>query len=594
MMSNEVSVPRIGIPLLVVVATLYLMKSTGIFPKNTFGVPLTLTLWVAFTFACLIAPALAVLGHVRRLQSDVLKPAAILLITGLTGWILFWAWFVDPAFGRIFSIATLSISAISLFCYPVSLAYIGRPIAFVFIISTAFTAITFDHGGFDNGAGVAQNRYWLTTDNHIPKAFADKLMQGRENLLPTIQGDWQSSDRPPLETGMMFSSYGFTKEKARNLSYFVLGVLTNSLWIFGIWALLRALKVDERNIGFIVLATATVGAVFTNTVYAWPKLLAGAMTLGAIACVVRSKEESPRLCFAVAGAVAALAMLSHGAAIFGLLGFSAYLAFTKSIPNIRNIAICSIAAVVLYAPWVAYQKLYDAPGDRLLKWQLAGMSERNVNIGTLDAIVSGYRNAGLDQVIENKINSVRLYLTDPTFDNGLDKTYPIISTGWVRWHTVFRMGPVPLFLLMALPLLLARKFYSYRSSRFLMANIALSSVVFIGLVFGEYPSSSAAVHTAPFSVLLMWCAIFPLAVSQVTPRLLPYYTALTSILFFLLWVVDVPNGTALGYYSDTLSADGVIYSMRILPLAMLGLAFYLAYGWHRQTENAQQIHYAKS
>ena len=39
-----------------------------------------------------------------------------------------------------------------------------------------------------------------------------------------------------------------------------------------------------------------------------------------------------------------------------------------------------LLALVLYAPWLAYQRLYDPPGDRLLKWHLAGVTEVEVTM----------------------------------------------------------------------------------------------------------------------------------------------------------------------------------------------------------------------
>jgi hypothetical protein len=68
-----------------------------------------------------------------------------------------------------------------------------------------------------------------------------------------------------------------------------------------------------------------------------------------------------------------LAMLSHGGSIFGIAGaVFAYLMLRRAI-DLKLFAIILCSAFVLYLPWMLYQKLYEPPGDRLLKYHLAGV-----------------------------------------------------------------------------------------------------------------------------------------------------------------------------------------------------------------------------
>jgi hypothetical protein len=39
----------------------------------------------------------------------------------------------------------------------------------------------------------------------------------------------------------------------------------------------------------------------------------------------------------------------------------------------RFIAIAALSALIFFVPWAAYQRFYDPPGNRLLKWHLAGV-----------------------------------------------------------------------------------------------------------------------------------------------------------------------------------------------------------------------------
>ena len=72
-----------------------------------------------------------------------------------------------------------------------------------------------------------------------------------------------------------------TSSVDKTLTTLLIGIAANGLWVIGLWAFLRALRVAERSIYLCVLCVAATGAIFLNTVYTWPKLLSAALLLGA-------------------------------------------------------------------------------------------------------------------------------------------------------------------------------------------------------------------------------------------------------------------------------------------------------------------------
>jgi len=565
---------RFGPPLLIVIALFNLITFNGYTGEAEHGYSLQ---FIGFLLSCIcitLAPGTAISAWLAKSNSNTILPLTLLLTTGVIGWIQFWAWFINPSAGYIFNLAIVTVSVFSLLAKPATLLSnrLWRPLLVFVLITATYATIAVDHGGANEGAKVIEKRYWLTPDNMIPKLFADRLLIEKSSLLSEFQGDWQSSDRPPLETGIILSGYSLVKPKVRTFAYLSLGIISNCLWIFALWPLLRILKIPEKNVSLIIVTTACTGAVFVNSVYAWPKMLAGAMLLGAMAFVLLKKFNNYNLSLAAAGVMAALSMLSHGAALFGLLGFSIYLLITRTTPKPFTTLTCITTAILIYSPWVAYQKLYDPPGDRLLKWQLAGVITRQDNLSPMTAILDEYAKIGWTKAITNKISNIRLFIGEPTIDATENSGFSLLNdlnTGSLRWFTVSKMGLAPFILLLGIPFLFLRRLYKKEFGKFALTNIGISSLVFTMIIFGTYPDSSAWLFTAPYSILLLWCAIFPAAIANYKASWLKFFVILNTIIFILLWSVDVPNGTALGPISNELPSGGTLKEFRAWTLILI-------------------------
>ena len=335
-------------------------------------------------------PALAVATAAvwRRCRDIVLVGLVALAATGGCGYLIFWIWFFSPRAGRFLAISIPILSVVWLAFAVVRLENAGRKLIsrllLPILLSGAFSVFVveagFVYGGLETPLAMPGTRFShpLPPDNAIPFIFAEGIRN--HYISKPLFGQWRSSDRPPLQTGLVVAQGRFNPEP-KQLASQVTGVLAQSLWILALWILLTALELESRVIALIFAACLTSGFVLVNTFFVWPKLFAAAYAIGALTLLVIGK---PRPFVAVGkwpamlcGALIALGMLSHGGTIFALIGGLAILiALRPSIP-LKSIVIVLVSAFLLYLPWMLYQKYFDPPGDRLLKMHLAGIEPVN-------------------------------------------------------------------------------------------------------------------------------------------------------------------------------------------------------------------------
>jgi hypothetical protein len=125
-----------------------------------------------------------------------------------------------------------------------------------------------------------------------------------------------------------------------------------------------------------MLACCLLPSASLNTFYVWPKMMAVGylmLVFALLFCFRPAGEFERKLAGSLLGAAAALAILSHGTSFFALIGFGAVALVARPWPlwqpALRGLAV--LAAI--YAPWIVYQNVLDPPGNRLLKWHLAGV-----------------------------------------------------------------------------------------------------------------------------------------------------------------------------------------------------------------------------
>ncbi|HVU23536.1 MAG TPA: hypothetical protein VHE13_05370 [Opitutus sp.] len=214
----------------------------------------------------------------------------------------------------------------------------------------------------------------LPMDNCLPQMFAQRLLDG---VSPRhLSGDWLSSDRPPLQTGWILllgpilrgSDYGFD-----SLSQ-AMGIVLQLLWLPALARFFQLLGLGLRRALLLCGLVALNGFTLLHSVYVWPKMCAGAFVLGAWAFLgARPRIAVPRRAVVYAGLGLALGFLSHGGVAFSILALGPLWLCSRQPAHWKSLALLGLIGALLCGPWSAYQRFYEPPGNRLLKWQLAGV-----------------------------------------------------------------------------------------------------------------------------------------------------------------------------------------------------------------------------
>jgi hypothetical protein len=205
----------------------------------------------------------------------------------------------------------------------------------------------------------------------------------------------------------------------KKLHYQLLSMFLQALWVPALWIFLRRAGAGLRAILTVLACCAFSGFFFLNTIYVWPKLLAAALALIGLSFSPLAGSLPYRLLDAVLlGAGIALGALSHTGVLLTIPGWVALYIFRRFRLPRRSLVTGAIVLLVLVLPWILYQKLYDPPGDKLVKMHLAGDAESSH--GLLQTISEGYRRLPSTTIIHNKLENLRvLFLRRGGYDSGI-------------------------------------------------------------------------------------------------------------------------------------------------------------------------------
>ncbi len=299
------------------------------------------------------------------------------LTVALSGYAIFWLGFLHPTAGRVFSWFMFAVSA-GILVWRRRMAWLQLREQAHFVLILGLAAIVYGsllelYPTTSWSLGARTRFLDMPGDNEIPRIFADITRSGDPTRI--LGGDWLTSDRPPLQTGValltlpVLTTIGFDLDT----SCAVAGLWLQLLWIPAMHALLIRLGVSRQRAYAAVAALAFTGFLFFNSVYVWPKLAAAAFVVAAAAEWFLAPSEDNtgnRARFLRAGACAVCGWLLHGSVMFAL---AALAPFVLCDWRRWRLWLWSAAVfVAVAAPWLAYQHWYSPPGNRLLKWHIGG------------------------------------------------------------------------------------------------------------------------------------------------------------------------------------------------------------------------------
>ncbi len=329
-----------------------------------------------------ITLAIAVRREVRVVHAVIVT----VLGSATIGYISFWIYLASKLAGQIFSFASIGVSVAMLALLlrrrtrlKILVTDMGEPFLYVLAVGIFYVCFLFlfGNGHWQFGAGLAELRFFSDLrpiDDQLPLAFAQRIYD-RGPITP-LWSDWLSSDRPPLQAGIFLLQKPLGFLGNMEMHYELLGTVLQCMWICGVWALMATLGASRRRtkqvLGFLVFS----GFIFYNSVYAWPKLLAAAFLLffaSIVFDVLRGQRAATFFETALGAGSLSLAMLAHPGSIFSLPAFLVILIRNRRLLPVRQCVSGAILVALFAAPWMAYQKFYDPPGNRLLKLHLAGV-----------------------------------------------------------------------------------------------------------------------------------------------------------------------------------------------------------------------------
>jgi len=301
--------------------------------------------------------------------------AAVLLL-GVLGYLSFWLAYANYALFGAVKIAVLAALLIwfGIVVYRRRIEYRGlaEPLLYVSLFCIIVVTLGLSDGGLEQPSQTAERRFShpLPLDNIVPLVTVQALKSGR--VPSPLVGDWLLSDRPPLQSGL----YLLLSLRNHPMMYQVVCSWLQATFLFGVWGIAVAMMLPTAARRIVLLACCLLPTAIINTFFVWPKLLSVGYVLLVFALLFCRKPESDaeRTAFGILiGGLTALAMLSHGSSLFALLGFTVVVLAFWAWPPLRTMIYGAAALLAIYVPWMLYQSFIDPPGNRLLKWHLAGV-----------------------------------------------------------------------------------------------------------------------------------------------------------------------------------------------------------------------------
>lgn len=279
----------------------------------------------------------------------------------------------------------------------------------------------------------------LPNDNQLPWSLTDCIVKKNYFVKECFQnqGFWTSSDRPPIFSAIILYLIPFKLHDFSDADFYQnVGTLIQSLWICGAFFLAISLGWRRSHITFFMLSLIFSGFSLLNTVFLWPKMITILPFAFAYKILIIERRRSNELTFrtALGFASVSIAFLLHGGILFSLISLFLIWGFReifleRKFSRFYSYFLGLLVSLFLIVPWTMYQKLYDPPGDHLMKMRIAGQRNSDDPIlyrnhpmlrerqPLLDAIIESYSVVPEEDILKNKLENIRtaFYLWIPDF-----------------------------------------------------------------------------------------------------------------------------------------------------------------------------------
>ena len=405
-----------------------------------------------------------------------------ILLAGLAAFGLWFCAYHLPAAGRLITYLWLAISlviiAYHLFAGSRRLRWpsVNMPLVLVIVLTLVQALFVFSLKIVSTNYSANYLFYpasW-STDNQIPTTTAQLLADGSLfSKWPFFP--WVVSDRTPLLAAMLYpvavvlrDVSGFVGPAAANMILQTCGFGLQNLWVVPAWWLFREARLSFAScIAGSVLVAGT-AFTFFNSIYVWPKLLSATFCLGQYLFsphrTTRRAGASRWMGVAACGSSAALAMLSHGGAVFAVAAIFVIAAVRMTIRQWWLIGLTSAIAIAIVVPWLAWTKAEAPSRNPLPKFLLTGDFGFSTPQESLTAATTRvYRGLSPKQWVAAKWKAARTlggFATDEARDTLGFFNNPFEGRDAVRAYQFFCLLPCLGLLVLPLAWLVAHRFWN--------------------------------------------------------------------------------------------------------------------------------------
>jgi hypothetical protein len=537
--------------------------------------------------------AIARCVHSRHVLDTVRFASCVLVGSGIAGYLAFWAYLMSPLNGKSVALSILLLSLVSIFYAKPIERHLLRAlficVALMILVTTFYSAIGFVYTRSNNPGVQAARRFaWpMPADNILPNVLVDDLYSGKP-FRPFLFGDWQSSDRPPLQTAIVLLQRPLWRASQSAFDYQLLGTFLQSMWIASLWLLMRTFSASKRIVAVVCGFSIFSGFFVLHTFYIWPKLLAAAFFVIALVAI-RFPEGRVSHCNRIdtmlGGTAIALAMLSHSGIAFSVIGLAIVLLASGKLPGIRPASWGIAILLLLILPWIAYQKYYDPPGDRLLKWHMAGLIDRDSrSFG--EAFIDAYTKAPFSQIVANKVVNARaLFGLSPWQDlrqarmNGASQSKRLLQ--WYKVVTFFFFFEMLGILNLGFPAFLFARTFSneLKHSALISAIQRIFVLAFVSLAVWcllIYIPGGTIIHAGSYGTVLLLFAALSVSLVSVARRLTYVLLGVQALFLFPLFALTDAfmksrSGTVFAGAADPgMASLAALSLLMLLVLAVFG------------------------
>lgn len=342
----------------------------------------------------------------------------------------------------------------------------------------------------------------LAIDHLLPRLLADRFYLGQFRWVtpqPALGHDYLASDRPPLVATMVLVMRTLLPA-GREVAYQVTATLCQMGWVLALYALAAAYRLRREARAFLLVGVACSGFALLNSVYTWPKLMAGSLFATGLAVAfhddrARAQRLTSRL--AVAVGLGALGMLAHNSPVFSILAAPGLLFSRLGRDYLKpaSLTIALLVGISVLAPWLAYTKILDPPGNRLVKMHLAGVPEIDPR-GAVAAIRDQYATSSLRDLAWARVTNVgEQWLTY----SGRGEFAP-----WLQWQQFFHIIPTLGAFGLGLLALIARRRVLPNAIDVTQIGIYVLATWVIWIVLMFMPNTAILHHSSYANILLLF------------------------------------------------------------------------------------------